>query len=485
VLRFNQVLSREGTFYVREFTSWSRDLRVTTDGEGVVAMAGAVSLRMLADRSGLTGQLSRVLARPDFVPVHDRGRVLSDVATAIGCGARDIVDVEALRVQDQLFGSVASDTTCGRALGEVGQVERSRIAAARAAAREHMWQQLPGGPPALSLAGGSYSTGEQVVLRIDASIVQAHSRKEKAAGTYKGSFGHQPVGVWIDNTGELASLWLRPGNAAPNNAADLVVAVDEAIAQVPAPWRRDLLVTCDTAGASHEFIGWLAELDQADNGMTVQYSIGWDITAEVRTAIGMLHPDSWTPALDVITGQPRDDMDVAEITALLADWLAACGWPTSMRIFVRRRALADGEQPSLFTANGYKFSAFATATLGLSAQLLDARHRAHARVEDEVRTTKDTGLAHLPSKSWNVNLGWCQAICIAKDLLAWLRLHGDLPTDLQRAEPQTLRYRLLQVPARITRGQRRRWLRLPRHWPWSPTLAAAINAIARLPLPAS
>jgi SAM-dependent methyltransferase len=34
-------------------------------GEGVVAMAG-VSLRMLADRSGLTGYLSQVLARPEF-----------------------------------------------------------------------------------------------------------------------------------------------------------------------------------------------------------------------------------------------------------------------------------------------------------------------------------------------------------------------------------------------------------------------------------
>jgi hypothetical protein len=94
-------------------------------------------------------------------------------------------------------------------------------------------------------------------------------------------------------------------------------------------------------------------------------------------------------------------MDVAEITYLLADWLQACGWPPDMRIFARRRALADGEQPTLFAAAGYKFSAFATNTLGLGHQLLDARHRQHARVEDEVRTTKDTGLDHFPSKLWD------------------------------------------------------------------------------------
>jgi hypothetical protein len=326
--------------------------------------------------------------------------------------------------------------------------------------------------------------GDQIVLRVDASIVVCHSRKQGAAGTYKKTFGHMPVGAWIDNTGELAALLLRPGNAAPNNALDLVTVVDEAIAQVPTPWRGHLLVTSDTAGASHELIGWLSELNTTQSAMAVEYSIGWDIDAMVRTAIGMLHPESWTPALDAVTGAPRDDMDVAEITALLSDWPAGCGWPADMRILVRRRALADGEQPTLFHLDGYKFSAFATNTTRLGLQLLDARHRQHARVEDQVRTTKDTGLDHLPSKLWDVNLGWAQAICVAVDLLAWLKLLGDLPADMRRAEPKTLRYRLLSVPARITRGQRRRWLRLPSHWPWSQVLAHTIDTIRRLPLAA-
>jgi hypothetical protein len=177
-------------------------------------------------------------------------------------------------------------------------------------------------------------------------------------------------------------------------------------------------------------------------------------------------------------------MDVAEITYLLADWLAACGWPPDMRIFARRRRLADGEQPTLFAADGYKFSAFVTNTTGLGHQLLDARHRQHARVEDDVRTTKHTGLSHFPSKFWEANLGWAQAICIGVDLLAWLKLLGDLPPDLRRAEPDTLRHRLLHTPARITRGQRQRRLRLPAHWPWSKVLAHAITTIACLPRPA-
>ena len=195
-----------------ETTAWSQDLRVTADGEGVVALAGAVGLRMLADRSGLTGSLSQVLARRGFFPVHDRGRVLTDVAVAIGCGARDIVDVEALRTQQQVFGPVASDTTALRALGEIGQRRRAAIAGARAAARAHLWAQLPRGIPESRFAGGVCQPG-MIVLRIDGTLVVAHSKKDHAAGTFKKTFGMHPLACWIDNTGELASLLLRPGNA--------------------------------------------------------------------------------------------------------------------------------------------------------------------------------------------------------------------------------------------------------------------------------
>jgi Transposase DDE domain group 1 len=61
-----------------------------------------------------------------------------------------------------------------------------------------------------------------------------------------------------------------------------------------------------------------------------------------------------------------------------------------------------------------------------------------------------------------------------------LLLHGDLA----RAEPKTLRYRLLHVAARLTRGQRRLWLRIQRSWPWAHDLAAAFARLTLLPIPA-
>jgi hypothetical protein len=74
-----QVTVREGTSQVKH-TSWSAGLSFSADGTGVVAHAGNLATRLLADRVGLTGALSGALARRGFTPAHDRGRVLVDVA---------------------------------------------------------------------------------------------------------------------------------------------------------------------------------------------------------------------------------------------------------------------------------------------------------------------------------------------------------------------------------------------------------------------
>jgi hypothetical protein len=178
---------------VRELTGWSKDLRVTADGTGVVGMVGVMGLRMLADRTGLTAGLSQVLAKPGFFPVHERGRVLTDVACSIAAGGVDLYDIEALRANSEVFGLVASDTTALRALGEIGDVDLYRIDARRAAARAHLWSLLPDGVPASAYAGG-VSMGATIVLRVDGTITLAHSGKEQAEGTFKSRSGFTASG---------------------------------------------------------------------------------------------------------------------------------------------------------------------------------------------------------------------------------------------------------------------------------------------------
>ena len=71
---------------------------------------------------------------------------------------------------------------------------------------------------------------------------------------------------------------------------------------------------------------------------------------------------------------------------------------------------------------------------------------------------------------------------LAVDLIAWAQTLL-LESALAAAEPKTLRYRLLHVAARLTRGQRRLWLRLQTSWPWASDLAAAFTRLHTLPVP--
>ena len=63
-----------------------------------------------------------------------------------------------------------------------------------------------------------------------------------------------------------------------------------------------------------------------------------------------------------------------------------------------------------------------------------------------VRTAKAMGLRNLPSKTWQVNVGWVIAANIAADLVAWTRLLGCHDDELRDTDPDTLRYRNLAPP---------------------------------------
>jgi hypothetical protein len=159
-----------------------------------VSHAGLVLLRHLTDKTGLTGGLSRALASARIL-VHDRGRVLADLACAIADGARVISDFRVMSDQSELFGLVASVPTAWRTLKEIARAGArvdKRLTAAVNAARRHAWAQviarhgvLPGGA-----AGGPDAGGRGVLpARRDG---HRGLDKELAEANYKG-YGLSPA----------------------------------------------------------------------------------------------------------------------------------------------------------------------------------------------------------------------------------------------------------------------------------------------------
>jgi hypothetical protein len=453
-----------------------------------VSHAGTRLLADLADVTTLTAELSEALTGVRGKrPRHAPGRVLVDLAVAIADGAEAISDIAVLADQPALFGPVASDSTCWRLLEALDERRLAAVAGARARAREVAWAQradTTGRAFGRSRVAGTAGL-DVLVIDLDAHVLVCHCEKEQTAPTFKHTFGYHPLLAFCDNTGEFLASVLRPGNAGSNTAADHIAVFDAALAQIPDAYRHGhpILIRADGAGCTKAFLAHIRSLRQT--GVSCEFSVGWTITGREHAAIALLRERDWTAAVDT-HGEPRPlaQAAVAEITGLLPPSTLA-SYPTQTRVIVRRERPHPGAQLDLIEqADGYRYTALATDTRAGQHAFLDARHRAHARVEDRIRTGRDTGLGRLPSRSFTINAAWLTATMIAGDLLAFaqtLLLHH---TSLARAEPKALRYRLLHVAARLTRGQRRLWLRLDRHWPWATELAAAFARLAALPTPA-
>jgi hypothetical protein len=158
---------------------------MSDDGKGQIGHVGGVHLRLLAERTGLTGALSHTLIRKDFRPLHDRGQGLVDLAVAITLGAVCIRDIRLLEHQRPVFGAVASFPTVWRCLSEIDQPVLRRIEQARAAVRRHVWRLLadrPEGFPDVTVDGVEL-TG-WTIIDSDGSLVPTPSDKQGACGTW-------------------------------------------------------------------------------------------------------------------------------------------------------------------------------------------------------------------------------------------------------------------------------------------------------------
>ena len=166
-------------------TRWDRNLSVAADADGLIGHAGAVLLRKLADRAGLTAALGSALARAGKFPLVDRGVALVSMAVAIVLGATSMNDITLLAHHAPVLGAEPSDTTVRRTLELADPATLDKIARARAAVRAHVWQLIcarPAGFPWLAVAGKLLAGW--LVIDLDATLITARSDKEGAASTF-------------------------------------------------------------------------------------------------------------------------------------------------------------------------------------------------------------------------------------------------------------------------------------------------------------
>jgi hypothetical protein len=450
----------------------ARRVKVSGDGHGVVSHAGMGLLRELADLTGLSAQVTTVLADTYKAPwTYAPGAVFADLAAAVADGADCIDGVGQLcGDREHVFGSKASTTTMWRLVDRrIDAAHLPKVRTARAAARAAAWA-----------AGAAPPAGAPLYIDIDATLVIDHSdNKQDAAPTWKKSFGHHPLLAFLDRPeiagGEALAGLLRKGNAGSNTAADHITVLEQALDSLPADWRPRpgaggppaVVVRCDSAGATHRFA-------TACRDRGVGFSFGFPVDARLWDAVDTLNlAEGWYQAIDA-GGDIRDGAWVAEATHLVN----LSTWPAGTRLILRKERPHPGAQLRFTDADGMRVTAFITDTApgAVPGQLagLELRHRQHARVEDRIRQAKAAGLRNLPCQSFDANAAWLEIVLAAADLVAWAQLIGFTDThELARCEINAFRYRVLHVAARITRGARQVRLRIDTTWRWAAAIATA------------
>jgi len=450
----------------------SHKVSAVFDDPNLVSAGGLLPAMRLAENAGLHRLLGEHLTPASPNPVAKSACVIAGMLT----GADSIDDLDVLRhgAMGRLFAGVRAPSTLGTYLRSFthGHVQQLDAVAGRVLAG--LAEQVP------SLLAGGEAT---VFLDVDDTIREVHGHaKQGAEFGYSGVRGlnaqvaaaSTPLAPPV-----LAGARLRRGSSSSGNGGGRLLA--QAIGNVRrAGATGQVLARADSAYYRHDFIA-------AALRAKAWFSVTARMNPSVVRAIASIPDGAWTPirypnaVWDESEQAWISDAEVAE-TTFTAFTSRRKRDHVTCRLVVRRvRRLnpqAKTGQGELFAA--YRHHAFVTNST-LTTTDADVAHRAHAVVEQVIAELKEGPLASLPSGSYAANAAWLAHTVIAFNLA---RAVGATTPGQQRARWQTLRRRIINVPARVTTSARRLTLHLPRQWPWADGWQTLFATATSPPIPA-
>ena len=447
------------------------------DEQNLVSAAGLVPVLELAEQTGLSRLIGEHVELPSSRVasggVNPVGKLTSIIAGMM-CGADSIDDTNLLRAggTPRVFDEVYAPSTLGIFLREFSFGHANQLAAV---AREHLCALAERAPLLPGIE-------QRAFLDIDSLLRPVYGQAKQGA-----SFGHAKIaGRALLRRGlsplittlctpraapVIAEAWLRGGKTGSGRGAARQVKQAISTARAAGAGGK-IMLRGDSAFGTKKVIA--ACLDEG-----IEFSVAMARNSAIDKAIAAIGEDAWTPVRypgavrDPDTGAWISDAEVAEIP-----YTAFASTPDAItaRLIVRRVKDAR-HRDALFSV--WRYHPFFTNT-DAPVEQADITHRQHAIIETVFADLIDGPLAHLASGRFGANSAWVWCAAIAHNLLhAAGVLAGDQHT---RARGSTLRRRIVTVPARLARPQRRPILHLPTHWPWSKHwLAVWHNTIGRPP----
>jgi hypothetical protein len=432
------------------------------DDDNLVSLAGLVPVMALAEQTALPALLAEKvhIAEPRIKSGSaNPAPKLATLIAGLCAGADSIDDLDVVRSggMKTLFGAVYAPSTIGTLLREFSFGHARQLESvlghhlARLCDRVDL---LPG-------------ADVRAFIDIDSLLrpVYGHAKQgasyghTKIAGKQVLRKGLSPLAATISTETAapvIAGMRLRAGKTNSGKGAARMVAQAVASAR-GAGVTGQILVRGDSAYGTRAVV---AACRRAD----ARFSLVLTKNSTVSAAIEAIPPDAWTPVRypgavrDPDTGAWISDAEVAEIPYTA---FASTRGAVTARLIVRR--VNDARYPdALFPV--WRYHPFLTDSEEPLADA-DITHRRHAIIETVFAALIDGPLAHLPSGRFGANSAWILCAAIAHNLLrAAATLAGPAHAVARGA---TLRRKIVTIPARLTRPQRRPILHLPTHWPWA------------------
>lgn len=298
----------------------------------------------------------------------------------------------------------------------------------------------------------------RLIFDVDSTVLVVYGTQEQARIGYnpikRGRPSYHPL---LCFEGQSKDFWhgeLRPGDA--HTASGTRDFLTTCFAKIPAGV-RSVIVRADKGFFDHALVEWL-EAHRA------RFVIVARLTAPIKRKLGHLRYTS-----------PSRGVEVAEFH------YQPTRWPHPYRFVVIRRPQPEEPtaQLTLFKLGKYHYQVLVT-NLPLQPLNLWRFYNDRAGVELLIKQLKgDYALGSIPTRYFFANETYFHLLLFAYNLVNWFK-RLCLPPEFQHATLQTLRHKILLMPAQLRRAANRPRLALPASGSREAAWKYALDRIARL-----
>jgi hypothetical protein len=413
---------------------------VSNDGGALTSDAGALLLRQLDERLGLTSSLARCL-----VDRRARGKVRHKLATLlrqriyqIALGYEDCNDADSLRGDPALKLAVgrapgeddlASQPTLSRWENAVGWRECWRIGEALLGCYLQRHRQRP---------------PRRLVLDVDATDDEAHGHQQLAFfHGYYDEHCYLPLLLFAQAEGEgeqeLIGALLRPGNVHGGHRAmalikAMVIRLRRAFPECVIELRADSALALPEVYEGCEKLGIPYTISLPKNERLIEVAQPWRRDAQAIHA------------------------EIGEKVQVFGEFHhAAHTWSHERRVICKAEVMSQGENPRFVVTSRYDLEP-------------EAHYRFYCQRGDPENRIKELKL-DLKADRLSCHRFWANQFRLLLHAAAYVMMQalraGLAGTEYARAQVSTLRLRLLKVGARIRESVRRVLVQLPSAYPWA------------------